>query len=539
MKKRLTLFFTGFFINVSLPAQDFITRWDLSYLGSNTTSISFGVETSGQVNYTWETVPAGATGSGSFSGLSATIMGLPPNTVIELKIDTTNFRRILVSSNNSEDALMDLVQWGGVHWTNMASAFYGCGNLNISAIDVPNLSMVSDMSAMFKYCFNLNSPSNINSWNTLNVTNMSNLFTHATKFNQLISNWNTSNVTNMYNMFNSAQAFNQPIGNWNTANVTNMQEMFETDTSFNQPIGNWNTSSVTNMSQMFYQATSFNQPLNNWNTSSVTGMYGMFKLAKSFNQPLGSWNTTNVQVMEAMFKYAQNFNQDISSWNTSNVANMFQMFSGAPLFNQPIGNWNTSNVSNMEDLFYNASSFNQSIGNWNLNAVVYCSSMLWACGMSCENYSSTLHGWNINPLTPNGLNIGWVGSLHYGVNVVADRNNLITTKGWTITGDIAYTSACLFGPTNSHTISPSTNLSQFIPNPSSNESHLEISIDTKKEIHIEVYSMLGQLIFKEKKIYGKGFYSINIPTQNFSDGQYSAMVKCGDMVEVRRLEVRK
>ena len=45
-------------------------------------------------------------------------------------------------------------------------------------------------------------------------------------FNQNIGSWNTANVTNMSDMFHGASAFNQDIGSWNTANVTNMSDMF-------------------------------------------------------------------------------------------------------------------------------------------------------------------------------------------------------------------------------------------------------------------------------------------------------------------------
>ena len=47
----------------------------------------------------------------------------------------------------------------------------------------------------------------------------------------------TSYVTDMSFMFSNASKFNQDIGNWNTSNVTDMNNMFEAAISFNQPIG--------------------------------------------------------------------------------------------------------------------------------------------------------------------------------------------------------------------------------------------------------------------------------------------------------------
>lgn len=57
-----------------------------------------------------------------------------------------------------------------------------------------------------------------------------------------------------------------------TTRVTDMVQMFSENSSFNQDIGNWDTSKVTDMNRMFYQAKAFNQPLNNWDTSKVTDM---------------------------------------------------------------------------------------------------------------------------------------------------------------------------------------------------------------------------------------------------------------------------
>ena len=53
----------------------------------------------------------------------------------------------------------------------------------------------------------------INTWNTSNVTDMSDMFCYAQSFNQDISNWDVSNVTVMNSMFHNAHAFNQDISN--------------------------------------------------------------------------------------------------------------------------------------------------------------------------------------------------------------------------------------------------------------------------------------------------------------------------------------
>ncbi len=279
----------------------------MSKPGGNPTELTFGVGTTGTVSYTWETIPAGTTGAGTFTGSTATITGIPANAIIRLYIDSVNFNRININYGIDKQRLVDVEQWGSVAWTSMESAFYGCSNLNISSTDIPNLNLVTSMSGMFRNCSMLNGPININSWNTSNLINMSNMFWAANSFNQPIGNWDVSNVTDMGDMFYQALSFNQPIGNWNTSNVTNMYAMFRYAYVFNQPIGNWNTSNVTNMSEMFYNS-NFNQPIGNWNTGNITNMDSMFKYAYNFNQPIGNWNTGNVISMEGMFFHATNFN---------------------------------------------------------------------------------------------------------------------------------------------------------------------------------------------------------------------------------------
>ena len=409
MKKNLILAICFFFISSFVHASDFITRWDLSYpTGSSLllNQISFNTVTSGIVSYTWETIPASTSGSGTFTGGKTIITGLPTDAIIRLHIDSTNFNQFNMYHSNDNQRLVDVQQWGSIVWTSMSDAFYDCSHLNISATDIPNLSSVNNMSSIFSGCSSLNTLVNCDNWNTSNVTNMANAFYNASSFNQPIGNWNTSNVTNMANAFCYASSFNQPLGNWNTSNVTDMSNMFFRATSFNQPIGNWNTTNVTNMSLMFSQ-TSFNQPLENWNTSSVTDMSSMFSQT-SFNQPIGNWNTENVTEMSGMFSDATSFNQPIENWNTANVIYMNSMFENAIHFNQPIGNWNTSKVIDLGAMFYNATSFNQPINNWNTNNVYMMSEMF----SGASSFNQPIRNWNTSQVNNMALMFNYATSFN-------------------------------------------------------------------------------------------------------------------------------
>jgi len=66
----------------------------------------------------------------------------------------------------------------------------------------------------------------ISTWNTSQVTDMSELFQGKSEFNDDIGAWDTSGVTTMYYMFDDASAFNQPLGDWRLGSICYTQDMF-------------------------------------------------------------------------------------------------------------------------------------------------------------------------------------------------------------------------------------------------------------------------------------------------------------------------
>lgn len=378
---------------VGLNAQnEFITEWKVEDpWGNGDTSIQFpGIGS----NYTiaWEQV-----GNPSNSGV---ITNAQSGQQIQLHAEGNYLLKVSAGAGtftsfdvqqfyNSIDNLLFVRQWGNTQWTTMEGAFWGCSNLDVTASDVPNLSLVKSTKNMFEGCGLLKGNSSFNNWDVSSVEDMSNMFYACREFNQNINNWNTSNVTNFSFMFNFAEAFNQPLNNWNTAKVTDMSYMFYGASNFNQNIDSWNTANVTNMKSMFTSAIAFNQPLNSWDMSKVTDISSMFNLATSFNQPLNSWNTQSVTNMNSTFSLTEAFNQNINSWNTSNVTSMAGTFSSTPSFDQPLNNWNTGKVTNMQSMF-SQSIFNQDISSWNTASVTNMSYMF----MENTVFNQSLNNWN-------------------------------------------------------------------------------------------------------------------------------------------------
>lgn len=497
------LFFGIFFILCSfLRAQnEFITVWKPSNTGfipSQSTANQIYFPGIGD-NYTiyWEEVGY-PSHNGTLSNITTVLnvpllidFGTPLNPIANnatytLKVSqgNGNFNRIcfyapLVNYRGDSHKIIKVTQWGDIHWSSMERAFHYSTEMDVTATDIPDLSNLTTMSGMFAGCYNLVGNPSINNWDVSQVTNFSDCFNFATKFNQPVTNWDISNATDISSMFANAYLFDQPVGNWDTSNVTNMARTFMTALVFNQPLANWNTSKVTDMSQLFFdtqlfdqpignwdtskvtnmmnlfhgtemfnqpitnwdtskvtsiafmfsRAHKFNQPIGNWDTSSVTDMRGVFSENRAFNQPIENWDTSQVTDMEQMFAQSEKFNQPIGNWNTSNVTNMFAMFYISQAFNQPIGNWDTSKVTNMLYMFTGALVFNQPIGNWDTSKVTDMRHMF----KNASKFNQDLGTWNLSHVTQidnmldfSGLKCNNYNSTLYGwANNSSTPNNLI------------------------------------------------------------------------------------------------------------------
>lgn len=390
------LFVVNSYVLHSQATIPFITTWKTDNPGtSNNDQITIPTQ-GGGYNYTVDwgdgTMPTVETGNAIHT---YAVSGTYTVSIIG------DFPRIFFSTSGDKDKILTIQQWGNNTWTSMGGAFSGCSNLQGNFVDRPDLSGVTDASAMFS---------------------------GATVFNHYIGDWDVSNVTDMKSIFFLAKSFNQDIGNWDVSNVTNMSALF-VDTPFNQDIGSWDVSNVTDMEYMFRLASSFDQDISNWNVSNVTSMQSMFNHAESFNQDIGNWNVSSVTDMAVMFFGASSFNQNIGNWDVSNVVNMQNMFNSAELFNQDISGWNVSSVNDMLAMFIDAVSFDQNLGTWDVSNVIKMSRMFLGAELSVDNYDALLIGWDAQNLNPNISFHG--GNSKYCVGATA-RANMISNDNWTI-----------------------------------------------------------------------------------------------------------
>ena len=110
------------------------------------------------------------------------------------------------SHSNDITKLTDIQEWGGLYFDDN-TRFSGASSMTISAVDVPVIAGTS-LARVFEFCTALVNISNLPTWNTSSITDMTQAFRGATAWNGDLSAWNYSSVENMSNFLSGATSFN-------------------------------------------------------------------------------------------------------------------------------------------------------------------------------------------------------------------------------------------------------------------------------------------------------------------------------------------
>ncbi len=149
----------------------FVTTWKTDNPGSsNNTSITIPC-TGGGYSYDVDWNNDGVIDQVGITGSMTHDFGIAGTYLVRI---TGSFPRIYFNHMGDTSKILSVDQWGDIAWASMASAFSGCANLQVLAVDTPDLSGVTDMSGMFSGCVSLNS--DISSWDVSGVTDMSGMF---------------------------------------------------------------------------------------------------------------------------------------------------------------------------------------------------------------------------------------------------------------------------------------------------------------------------------------------------------------------------
>lgn len=138
--------------------------------------------------------------------------------------------------------LIDIVQWGTAAWTSMYRAYYTCSNLgNISATDIPNLSLGPSMHMMFRNATNLGT-ANFNNWDISNVSDIWQMFRSTPSYRGDMSNWNfvnNNNISLSFFMASLSGVYDGEAGNWNVSGVSLFDDCFRYQTNWNCNLADW------------------------------------------------------------------------------------------------------------------------------------------------------------------------------------------------------------------------------------------------------------------------------------------------------------
>ncbi|WP_422105442.1 BspA family leucine-rich repeat surface protein [Winogradskyella sp.] len=298
-------------LSVCFNSDSFVTVWETT---SDNESITIPTTGSGyNYNVSWGdgTIDTGFTGDATHQYATA---GTYTVSIVG------DFPRIYFNNDGDRFKIREITQWGSIAWASMESAFKGCGEMDITATDVPDLSQVTNAYNMLTSCVSLVGNSSFNAWDVSNVETMEVMFAGAINFNQDISNWNVTAVESMAYMFIGASLFNQDLSGWDVGNVLYMNWMFSDAISFNQDLSGWDVGNVIDMGWMFDDATSFNQDLSGWDVSNVSDMAWMFYNATDFDQNLGRWDISSLTRADGMFSNAglstENYDSTLVGWAT-------------------------------------------------------------------------------------------------------------------------------------------------------------------------------------------------------------------------------
>ena len=234
---------------------------------------------------------------------------------------------------------------------------------NVEEVDVTgwDLSNARNLSGLFADASKLKTIKGLNTWNTSNVTDISQVFFNTAIESVNLRNWNTSNVTNMSNLFYNCKNIEEiDLSSFDTSNVLYISYMFYGTTSLTSVnLDNWDIRKCVNTGSEFFTGSNVkNVSTRNWKipkelTNWISRSWNATKVEKL---DVTGWDLSQTKDIQGLFGSSAKLTTIIglNTWDTSNITNMFNLFYGCNLLETiDLSSWNTSNVVNMNTMFSN------------------------------------------------------------------------------------------------------------------------------------------------------------------------------------------
>ncbi len=325
--------------------------------------------------------------------------------------------------------IIDVSQWGVLRGAGN-DAFYGCSNLDVSAIDQLNVTGITDFSNQFRGCSSLTGME-VSTWNLASGTDFQNQFLGCSSLVALdVSNWDVS----------SGFRFNRQFQNCSSLATLN--------------VSNWDVSSAEFMAFQFANCTAINGlDVSSWNVAINRDFASQFRNCSSLTSlDVSNWNTSQARAMFSMFQNCSSLTAlDVSGWDTSLVADFNSMFDNCTALTSlnPNG-WDVSSATNFDATFRNCTGIETQLNfsAWDVRNVLRFGGFCDGITLTPANYAATLNHF-AEPTANGGLEdaatfpppipsqstpgiIGF-GNSQYPASALADRNTISITKSWVLT----------------------------------------------------------------------------------------------------------
>jgi len=376
--------------------------------------------------------------------------------ILEVKAKRVNgFNRIEFNNRGDKLKITDIKQWGGILWSTFSQAFFDCENMEVNAIDIPNLGICTSMDFMFLFATNANP--NMRNWNINNINSMDSMLEGANlsveNLTACYENWSQLSLKQNISFHAGTTKYNSSgqVGrdilintyNWSIIDggliptLTIQIDSTKNGTSNNNQFQF--TGAEGDYDILAKQGGNVIETFNNLSdeatiTFTNAGVYDLHIFPKAVNgfsrikfnnsgddekvKDIKQWgnivwssfegaffgcknmlvtatdipNLSQVTSMDCMFRGGSLANPDTTNWNTSNVTSMYAVFTSAFQFNKPLNNWDVSNVTNIRAMFLNAFAFNQPLNNWNTSNATQMEETF----LSAKLFNQNINNWDVS-----------------------------------------------------------------------------------------------------------------------------------------------
>ena len=138
------------------------------------------------------------------------------------------------NNGGDKNLITEISEWG-ILVLSKGSAFYGCSNLDVTAIDAPRVNGTSVLFRTFRDCLSLTSIGSIFGWNGSNLNGLGNDFIfNCILFSQDLGALNVSLLTAASYMFYNTDSYDHSFAFWDLLSMTAMTSFMQNSTGLSK-----------------------------------------------------------------------------------------------------------------------------------------------------------------------------------------------------------------------------------------------------------------------------------------------------------------